>query len=124
MASVMHRMSGPAIYEQALGSADAMLLRLLDGDESMGGTKRPYDPKIHFVLIRAAYLDANPDNTMLRDWLDSTLDTFDSIYGEERPGFIQGYAALKEAHNALGRLNIRWWQGLPCSQIGRGCTKV
>ena len=102
MASVMHRMSGPAIYEQALGSADAMLLRLLDGDESMGGTKRPYDPKIHFVLIRAAYLDANPDNTMLRDWLDSTLDTFDSIYGEERPGFIQGYAALKEAITPWG----------------------
>ena len=102
MASVMHRMSGPAIYEQALGSADAMLLRLLDGDESMGGTKRPYDPKIHFVLIRAAYLDANPDNTMLRDWLDSALDTFDSIYGEERPGFIQGYAALKEAITPWG----------------------
>ncbi|MBT3352608.1 MAG: hypothetical protein HN400_15135, partial [Nitrospinaceae bacterium] len=63
MTSVMHRMSGPAIHEQTLGSADAMLLRLLDGDESMGGTKRPYDPRIHFVLIRDAYLDANPGNT-------------------------------------------------------------
>ena len=33
MTSVMHRMEGPPIHEQTLGSADAMLLRLLDGDE-------------------------------------------------------------------------------------------
>ncbi len=33
MTCVMHRMSGPPIHEQTLGSADAMLLRLLDGDE-------------------------------------------------------------------------------------------
>ena len=52
MTSVMYRMDGPPIHEQTLGSADAMLLRLLDGDESMGGTKKPYDPRIHFVLIR------------------------------------------------------------------------
>ncbi len=32
MTSVMHRMDGPPIHEQTLGSADAMLLRLLDGD--------------------------------------------------------------------------------------------
>ena len=97
MTSVMHRMSGPPIHEQTLGSADAMLLRLLDGDESMGGTKRPYDPRIHFVLIRDAYLDANPDNAELRDWLDGVLETFDSIYGGTRPGFLEGYGALKEA---------------------------
>jgi len=97
MTSVMHRMSGPPIHEQTLGSADAMLLRLLDGDESMGGTKRPYDPRIHFVLIRDAYLDANPDNKELREWLDNALATFDKIYGGERPGFLEGYKALKEA---------------------------
>ena len=97
MTSVMHRMSGPPIHEQTLGSADAMLLRLLDGDESMGGTKRPYDPRIHFVLIRDAYLDANPDNAELRGWLDGALETFDSIYGGTRPGFLEGYGALKEA---------------------------
>ena len=34
----------------------------LDGDEWVGGTKQPYDPRIHFVLIRDAYIDANPDN--------------------------------------------------------------
>jgi len=66
-------MSGPPIHEQTLGSADAMLLRLLDGDESMGGTKQPYDPRIHFVLIRTAYLDANPGNEKLRSWLDDAL---------------------------------------------------
>ena len=44
MTSVMHRMDGPPIHEQTLGSADAMLLRLLDGDEWMAGTKQPYDP--------------------------------------------------------------------------------
>ena len=102
MTSVMYRMDGPPIHEQTLGSADAMLLRLLDGDESMGGTKRPYDPRIHFVLIRSAYLDANPDNAKLREWLDDALATFDSIYSGERPGFLEGYKALKEAIRPWG----------------------
>jgi hypothetical protein len=97
MTSVMHRMSGPPIHEQTLGSADAMLLRLLDGDEWVGGTKQPYDPRIHFVLIRDAYLDANPDNKELREWLDNALATFDKVYSGERPGFLEGYKALKEA---------------------------
>jgi hypothetical protein len=95
MTSVMHRMDGPPIHEQTLGSADAMLLRLMDGDESMGGTKQPYDPRIHFVLIRDAYLDANPGNEELRIWLDDALDKFDSVYGQTRPGFLEGYEALK-----------------------------
>ena len=38
----------------------AMLLRLLKGDETEGGTKQPYDPRIHFVLINEAYKAANP----------------------------------------------------------------
>ena len=80
MTSVMHRMDGPPIHEQTLGSADAMLLRLLDGDEWMAGTKQPYDPRIHFVLIRDAYLDANPGNTELEKWLDNALDVFDEVY--------------------------------------------
>ena len=99
MTSIMHRMSGPPIHEQTLGSADAMLLRLLDGDETMGGTKKPYDPRIHFVLIRDAYLDANPNNAGLKDWLDNVLNVFDRIYGSKRPGFIEGYKALKNAIN-------------------------
>jgi len=103
MTSVMHRMKGPAIHEQTLGSADAMLLRLLDGDESMGGTKQPYDPRIHFVLIRDAYLDANPGNVELARWLDDALSRFDDIYSSERPGFLQGYAALKEKIQPWGR---------------------
>ena len=102
MTSVMYRMEGPPIHEQTLGSADAMLLRLLDGDESMGGTKSPYDPRIHFVLIRDAYLDANPGNTELAKWLDAALATFDSIYGENRPGFLEGYKALKDAITPWG----------------------
>ena len=102
MTSVMYRMSGPPIYEQTLGSADAMLLRLLDGDESMGGTKKPYDPRIHYVLIRQAYLDANPDNEKLRSWLNDAIDTFDQIYGSNRPGFIEGYRQLKEAVTPWG----------------------
>ncbi len=97
MTSVMYRTAGPPIHEQTLGSADAMLLRLLDGDESMGGTKRPYDPRIHFVLIRDAYLDANPGDAEVRKFLDDALDTFDSIYGSDRPGFLEGYKALKVA---------------------------
>ncbi|MBH74451.1 MAG: hypothetical protein CL896_01480 [Dehalococcoidia bacterium] len=97
MTSVMYRMDGPPIHEQTLGSADAMLLRLLDGDESVGGTKQPYDPRIHFVLIRDAYLDANPGNTQLREWLDAALDTFDTVYSGDRPGFLKGYSLLKDA---------------------------
>ncbi len=80
-----------------------MLLRLLDGDESMGGTKQPYDPRIHFVLIRDAYLDANPGNVELARWLDDALARFDDIYSSERPGFLQGYAALKEKIKPWGR---------------------
>ena len=102
MTSVMYRIDGPPIHEQTLGSADQMLLRLLDGDEWMGGTKQPYDPRIHFVLIRDAYLDANPGNTKLRNWLDSALDTFDEVYSGERPGFLHGYKALKDAISPWG----------------------
>jgi hypothetical protein len=102
MTSVMHRMDGPPIHQQTLGSADAMLLRLLDGDEWVGGTKQPYDPRIHFVLIRDAYLDANPGNKELAGWLDSALDTFDQVYTGERPGFLQGYEALKNSIKPWG----------------------
>ena len=97
MTSVMYRMSGPPIYEQTLGSADVMLLRLLEGDEWVGGTKQPYDPRIHFVLIRQAYLDANPGNERLQNFLDEALATFDSIYQGDRPGFLEGYRELKAA---------------------------
>ena len=103
MTSVMHRMSGPPIHEQTLGSADAMLLRLLDGDEWVGGTKQPYDPRIHFVLIRDAYIDANPDNKELHAWLDSALEIFDEVYSGDRPGFIQGYESLKKAITPWGK---------------------
>jgi hypothetical protein len=102
MTSVMYRMEGPPIHEQTLGSADAMLLRLLDGDESLGGTKQPYDPRIHFVLIRDAYLDANPGNQELADFLTAALDKFDAIYGDKRPGFLEGYKALKASIKPWG----------------------
>lgn len=97
MTSVMYRMEGPPIHEQTLGSADAMLRRLLDGDEWVGGTKQPYDPRIHFVLIRNAYLEANPGNEKLKKFLDDAIEKFDEIYSGERPGFIQGYEQLKQA---------------------------
>ena len=100
MTSVMYRMEGSPIHEQTLGSADAMLLRLLDGDETMGGTKKPYDPRIHFVLIRDAYIDANPENIELKKWLDNALKAFDKIYGNNRPGFIDGYRKLKSSITA------------------------
>ena len=102
MTSVMHRMDGPPIHEQTLGSADAMLLRLLNGDEWVGGTKQPYDPRIHFVLIRDAYIDANPDNTQLHKWLDNSLNIFDKIYSGKRPGFLEGYKSLKESISPWG----------------------
>jgi hypothetical protein len=102
MTSVMYRMDGPPIHEQTLGSADAMLRRLLDGDEWVGGTKKPYDPRIHFVLIRNAYIEANPDNEELKQYLDDALAKFDEVYSGERPGFIQGYEKLKKAITPWG----------------------
>ena len=102
MTSVMHRMDGPPIHEQTLGSADAMLLRLLNGDEWVAGTKQPYDPRIHFVLISDAYIDANPGNADLKKWLDGALDKFDEIYSGDRPGFLEGYKSLKEAITPWG----------------------
>ena len=102
MTSVMYRMDGPPIHEQTLGSADAMLLRLLDGDEWVGGTKQPYDPRIHFVLIRDAYIDANPDNTKLQAWLNDALKAFDEVYSGDRPGFLDGYKLLKNSIKPWG----------------------
>ena len=102
MTSVMYRMQGAPIFEQTLGSADAMLLRLLAGDETVGGEKRPYDPRIHFVLINQAYKAANPDNAELADWLDKQLEVFDRVYGGERPRYLDGYRQLKEAITPWG----------------------
>jgi hypothetical protein len=103
MTSVMYRMEGPPIFEQTLGSADAMLLRLLAGDETVGGEKQPYDPRIHFVLINEAYKAANPDNKELHRWLDQQLETFDKIYSAKRPRYLEGYAKLKEAIKPWGK---------------------
>ena len=102
MTSVMYRVHGAPIYEQTLGSADAMLLRLLDGDETVGGEKQPYDPRIHFVLINEAYKAANPDNKELAKWLDAQLATFDKIYAGNRPRYIDGYKKLKAAIRPWG----------------------
>jgi hypothetical protein len=102
MTSVMYRVHGAPIYEQTLGSADAMLLRLMKGDETEGGTKQPYDPRIHFVLINEAYKAANPGNKKLADWLDAQVATFDKLYGGQRPRYIDGYRKLKEAIRPWG----------------------
>jgi hypothetical protein len=102
MTSIMYRMEGAPIYEQTLGSADAMLLRLLDGDETVGGEKQPYDPRIHFVLINEAYKAANPGNTKLAEWLDAQLATFDKIYSGKRPRYLDGYNKLKDAIKPWG----------------------
>jgi len=103
MTSVMYRVEGPPIFEQTLGSADAMLLRLLAGDETVGGEKQPYDPRIHFVLINEAYKAANPENKELHRWLDAQLETFDKVYGGKRPRYLDGYAKLKEAIKPWGK---------------------
>lgn len=102
MTSIMYRVHGAPIYEQTLGSADTMLLRLLEGDETVGGEKQPYDPRIHFVLINEAYKAANPGNTQLANWLDAQLATFDSVYSGKRPKYLDGYNALKAAIKPWG----------------------
>ena len=102
MTSVMYRVQGEPIFEQTLGSADAMLLRLLAGDETVGGTKQPYDPRIHFVLINEAYKAANPGNERLAGWLDMQLETFDRIYSGKRPRYLEGYEKLKAAIKPWG----------------------
>jgi len=93
---------GEPIFEQTLGSADAMLLRLLAGDETDGSTKQPYDPRIHFVLINEAYKAANPGHQKLARWLDAQLETFDRIYSGRRPRYIEGYESLKKAIRPWG----------------------
>lgn len=102
MTSVMYRMQGAPIFEQTLGSADTMLLRLLGGDETLDGTKFPYDPRIHFVLIVQAYKAANPENDKLASWLDAQLAKFDEVYAGERPRYLDGYRALKQAITPWG----------------------
>src|SRR5262245_42166745 len=102
MTSVMYRVQGEPIFEQTLGSADAMLLRLLAGDETEGGTKQPYDPRIHFVLINDAYKAANPGNKELAKWLDDALATFDKVYSGKRPKYLEGYEKLKAAIKPWG----------------------
>jgi hypothetical protein len=102
MTSIMYRTEGAPIYEQTLGSADAMLMRLLAGDETVGGTKNPYDPRIHFVLINEAYKAANPGNKELATWLDAQLATFDRIYGGKTPRYLEGYDKLKAAIRPWG----------------------
>ncbi len=65
--------------------------------------KSPYDPRIHFVRIRDAYLDANPGNQELSKWLDQALAKFDEVYSSgSRPGFLEGYKALKEGISPWG----------------------
>ena len=55
---------------------------------------------IHFILIRDAYIDANPGNIELENWLNNILEKFDGIYSKDRPGFIEGYKKLKESITA------------------------
>jgi hypothetical protein len=102
MTSIMYRVHGAPIYEQTLGSADTMLLRLLAGDETVGGEKAPYDPRIHFVLINEAYKADNPGNTKLATWLDEQLAIFDQVYSGARPRYLDGYKALKAAITPWG----------------------
>ena len=54
------------------------------------------------MLIRDAYLDANPGNAKVKKFLDDALAKFDEIYGGTRPGFLEGYKALKEAITPWG----------------------
>ena len=102
MTSIMYRVTGEPIFEQTLGSADAMLMRLLAGDETVGGEKQPYDSRIHFVLINEAYKAANPGNTELANWLDAQLAIFDQVYGTKRPLYLDGYKLLKSAIKPWG----------------------
>ena len=52
--------------------------------------------------MRDAYLDANKENQKLKSFLDNALDTFDKVYAGDRPGFLEGYEALKGAINPWG----------------------
>ena len=54
------------------------------------------------VYMQKQYLDANPGNKELAAWLDAALAKFDEIYSNSRPGFLEGYKALKEAITPWG----------------------
>ena len=97
MTSVMYRMVGEPIFEQTLGSADAMLLRLLAGDETEGGTKQPYDPRIHFVLINEAYKAGQPGQRETGQVAGRPAGRLRRAYGGKRPRYLDGYSKLKAA---------------------------
>ena len=42
------------------------------------------------------------DSKKVADFLDNALAKFDEVYSGTRPGFLQGYAALKEAITPWG----------------------
>ena len=103
MTSVMYRMDGEPIFEQTLGSADAMLLRLLAGDETVGGEKQPYDPRIHFVLINEAYKAANPGNTELAKLAGRAARDLRQDLWRQAPALPRGLQQAEGSDQALGQ---------------------
>ena len=85
--------------QRFLFGGDALSLYAVEHEKILATYR---DPRIHFVLIRDAYLDANPDNAELRKYLDDALDKFDEVYAGTRPGFLEGYKALKETIKPWG----------------------
>ena len=58
--------------------------------------------KAYRQCAREFHPDANPDNAELRKYLDDALEKFDEVYAGKRPGFLEGYKALKEAITPWG----------------------
>ena len=107
MPSVMYRKKGLPIFEMTLGTADAMLDRLLDGNEfqdASGAKKRPYYPGIHFSLTIDAIKAANPDHEDLHKHLDQQMQAFHRVYSTDReyPSFTEGMSQLAEVIQPWG----------------------
>ncbi len=91
------------------------------GDETVGGEKQPYDPRIHFVLINDAYKAANPGNKELAGWLDAQLATFDKIYGGKRPALHRGLQQAEGGDQAVGQ-QVRRLPGAVARREARTAT--
>ena len=107
MDSTMFTMDGRVIFEQTLGTAGAMLDRLVAGDETVdvesGATgKKPYNWLIHFTLTAKAYKHANPDNDELHRWLDAAVETASGICAGQHL-FLDSFDQAKAAITPWGQ---------------------
>ena len=85
-----------------LNAADVLSIGTLLVEKYDGVARELAPDAVARTEFRDAYLDANPGNQEVADFLDAVLEKFDQVYAGDRPGFLEGYRALKEAITPWG----------------------